>query len=167
MLPRPLLRATLVLLVCACSKDQTGPAGPDPGAKMCTQIGCLNGLQVEVNKATPWAPGAYTFALTLDDTQVTCSGALPLRPCDAGPSLTCDVPDRVIIGESGCALAPEQHGFSDIHVPAPVERFALAVTHEGQPLGGVDVKPTYVTSQPNGPGCEPICHSAAVQVALP
>lgn len=167
MLPRPLLRASLALLVCACSKDQTAPADPGAGEKMCTQIGCIDGLQVQVEKATPWPPGAYTFVVTLDDTTITCTGALPLRPCEEAPSLTCDVPDRIIIGESGCALPPEQHGFADIHVPSAVERFALAITHDGQPLGGIDVKPTYVTSQPNGPGCEPICRSASVRVELP
>ncbi|HEY8377519.1 MAG TPA: hypothetical protein VIK91_13585 [Nannocystis sp.] len=166
MLARAHVCAALALLLCACSKGQGQPSGPDEG-KICTQIGCINGLQVQIAKATPWQPGAYTFVLDLDDTRVTCTGALPLRPCDAAPTLTCDIPNRVLIGESGCALPPDQHGFSDIHVPAAVERFAVSIIHDGKPLGGIDIKPTYTTSQPNGPGCDPICHSAAASVELP
>lgn len=167
MLRRTLACASLAMLFCSCSKSHTGPAGPGDGPKMCTQIGCLNGLQVELAKATPWAPGAYTFALALDGTAVTCTGALPLRPCDAGPSITCDIPDRVLIGESGCALAPDQHGFANIHVPSAVATFGLTITRDGEQLVATELTPTYVESQPNGPGCEPICHSASARVELP
>src|SRR5690606_40894414 len=61
------------------------------GERVCTQIGCIDGLQIALEKASPWPAGAYVFAFTLDGAPVRCSGALPLQSCDAGPSLRCDV----------------------------------------------------------------------------
>lgn len=134
---------------------------------MCTEIGCVDGLQIDTAKASPWPPGAYTFAFVLDGTKVTCAGALPLKACEAGASLACDVPDRVEIGESGCALPPAEHGFAGIHVRGAPARFELTIAHDGKVLGEFDLAPKYTTSRPNGPGCEPECNSAAARIELP
>jgi hypothetical protein len=168
-MPRP--RAAVVLsaclFFCACSKGQIEPTDPGGGGKMCTEIGCIGGLRIELKATSGWAPGEYTFTFALDGAPVTCTGSLPLRPCDAGPSLACDVPDRVQIGESGCALPPEQHGFADILVPSSPAKLELAIRRDGQQLWAGELTPTYVESQPNGPGCEPICRGASAQVPLP
>jgi hypothetical protein len=167
MRPRSLASALLVLLLGACSKGQTNPDGPDDGPRMCTEMGCVDGLRLELAKATAWAPGSYVFTFALDGAPVTCSGSLPLKACEAGPSLTCDVPDRVQIGESGCALPPEQHGFSDIQIRAAPAKVGVDIARDGQPLGGAELTPTYVESRPNGPGCDPVCHGATARVELP
>jgi hypothetical protein len=167
-MPRPALApAAALLLFCACSKGQVDPAEPGGGGKVCTEIGCIGGLRVELQPASGWAPGSYTFTFALDGAPVTCTGALPLQACDAGPSLTCDVPGRVQIGESGCALPPEQHGFADIMVPGSPAKLELTITRDGQQLYAGGITPTYVESQPNGPGCEPICRGATAQIPLP
>lgn len=156
--------AALLLLLGACSKDQVTTA--DPG-KMCTQIGCIGGLHIDLAAPGGWAPGSYTFALVLDGTPVTCTGGLPLPACDAGPALTCDVPDLVQIGASGCAMPPDQHGFSDIHLISGPARVELTIARDGQTLHNSTLTPTYVESQPNGPGCEPICRGASARIDLP
>jgi hypothetical protein len=73
----------------------------------------------------------------------------------------------VQIGESGCALPPEQHGFSDITVRGEPQAVKLKVLLDDKPLNAADVTPNYVTSQPNGPGCEPTCRNATSEIAIP
>lgn len=154
----------------ACSKEQPAPADPGGGPgvqKVCTQIGCLDGYRLELKKATAWTPGAYTFTVELDGKAVECKGALPLQSCDAGPSLSCTEDGKVQIGESGCALPPDQQGFSDIMIPGKPQRVKLTIVQDDKPLHSADLTPNYVTSQPNGEGCEPTCNSAAGEIAVP
>lgn len=157
----PLVGVCLV----ACTKDQAGSAGPGPG-KMCTEIGCVDGLRIQVEKATAWAAGSYTFVFDLG-AAVTCKGALPLKACEAGASLTCEPAGKVQIGESGCALAAEAQGFSDIQIAGAPRAVSLKISRDDQPLHAVTLTPVYKTSRPNGEGCEPECTSAAERVALP
>ena len=166
MLPRVVLVFALVSSLVGCTKEQGEAVGPG-GGKMCTQIGCVDGLRLTLEKAGAWAPGAYTFAFTLDGAAVTCSGSLPLKACDAGPSLTCDAEGRVMIGESGCALPPDQHGWSDIQVSGAPKAVKLTISRDGQPLHAAELTPTYTESRPNGPDCGPVCRGAAATIAVP
>lgn len=161
--------AAMALLVCACSKGQSGPGGPPAPQpeRICTAIGCNDGLEIEVAKAGAWQPGAYTFAFALDGEKVTCTGALPLKPCDAGQSLACDAPGKVEIGESGCALPAGDHGFAGIRVPGRPARVELTIARDGQQIGAGVFTPNYVESRPNGPGCEPVCTSGTARIELP
>lgn len=127
----------------------------------------MNGLNVQVAKSTPWPAGDYQMTFDVDGTVVACTGALPLRACEQGPSLVCDPAGRVQVTESGCALPPEQHGWGDVHVDGEPARVQLTIRHGDTVLHTADVRPTYTTSQPNGPGCEPTCRSATASVAVP
>jgi len=164
MLARLALLALLAALP-ACASHS--PGSNDPGGKVCTQIGCLNGLRISLNKVTPWTAGNYSFAFELDGAPVTCSGSLPLPACDQGAALRCDVDEKVQVGESGCALPPEQHGFADIQVLGEPARVKLTIRREDQQLLAEELTPTYVRSRPNGPDCEPECSSASAELNLP
>ncbi len=157
--------------VTACAQTQapnTDPSpGPAPTDRVCTQIGCLNGLLVRVAKATPWVPGRYTFELDLDGVQVSCSGALPLQPCESGPSLACTGDGKVIISESGCALPPESQGFGDLQISGEPQSVGITIKLDDSVLHTTTLNPSYVTSQPNGPGCEPTCRSGSGDLELP
>lgn len=155
------------VVVGACAKDTAEPAGPGaPGAVACTEIGCLDGARITLEKATPWAAGEYTFVFDLDGAAVTCKGSLPLKQCDAGPTLSCDVADKVQVGESGCALPPESHGFSDVQIKGAPKSVAVKISNGGQTVHEVELAPKYTTSRPNGEGCEPECHGASEIVKL-
>ena len=167
MFDRPARLAFTALLAALPACAAPSPGSSDPGGKVCTQMGCIDGLHVNLAKVTPWTAGNYTFALELDGTPVTCTGALPLPACDQGAALRCDVEGKVQIGESGCALPPEQHGFSDIQISGAPAKVKLTITREDQQLHSGELAPTYVTSRPNGPGCEPECRGANAEVALP
>lgn len=165
----PLLALSLIALSPLACKKEPPPAGPDDpaGGKVCTQIGCIDGYRVELKKATPWTPGVYTFTADLDGKVIECKGSLPLQACEAGPSLSCTEDGKLQIGESGCALPPAQQGFSDIMISGAPQRVKLTIAQDDKPLYSGDLTPNYITSKPNGEGCEPTCNSAAGEVAVP
>lgn len=159
----------------ACNKDQVAPDQPGgPGGeaaattrRRCTMRGCVDGLHAVINKATPWQPGAYTFAFDLDGTEVECTGALPLKPCEAGRSLTCSILGPTVqIGESGCALPPDTHGFGDIRFPGAPKQVRVTISHDGKLLHSAELTPEYTTWEPNGEGCG-TCSSARSELVIP
>lgn len=146
-----------------------GCASPKPPPQACTEIGCSDGLTVALSPSSGWRAGMYRFEIDVDGQVTTCEGSLPLRACSAGPSLRCTpAGDRVSIGESGCALPPEQHGFSELRVGAPPARSVkVTVTRDGAKLVEQTLAPQYRTVQPNGPSCPPICRQASETLVIP
>jgi hypothetical protein len=158
------LAALLAVLPAACASS---PGAGTPGG--CTEIGCNDGFTVAFSPNSGWKPGTYRFIVDVDGQVTTCEGALPLRPCDAGPSLSCTpATDRISIGESGCALSPEQHGFSELRVGGPpAQRVSVTVGHDADNLVQKSFTPSYAISQPNGEGCDPGCNTASDSLAVP
>jgi hypothetical protein len=150
----------VLLLDCASTPGET---------KSCTAIGCDDGFTVAFSPDSGWKPGAYRFIIDIDGQVTTCEGALPLQACSAGPSLTCTPASaRISLGESGCALPPEQHGFSGLRVGgSPVQLVSVTIGQDARNLVQKTFTPTYETSQPNGEGCEPVCNSASDSLAIP
>ncbi len=132
----------------------------DPVA--CTEIGCVDGLVLNVAPDYHWAPGDYVFAFKIDGQPQTCRGSLPLKPCGE-PSVICDG-SGVMITESGCALPPDAHGFGTITLANGPAQVDVTITHNGQTLVQKTITPTYKTSRPNGPQCEPQCRQASVEL---
>ena len=137
---------------------------PDRSASACTDIGCLNGFQLNVSPSSGWAAGMYQFELTVDGRAITCQGAIPLLPCSE-PSFPCDA-DGVRLGVSGCALPATQQGIASIMFDGYPEAVSLRVLRNGSELQHADLTPTYTSSQPNGKGCEPVCCSAGAELSL-
>ena len=66
-----------------------------------------------------------------------------------------------------------------IHWPGGVRRLCLAgsvvlatvvhvtIARDGTALTDRSFRPTYTTSQPNGPGCEPVCRQARDRLDVP
>jgi hypothetical protein len=134
------------------------------GARACTEIGCVNGLHLRVSPDAGWRAGAYRFDLELDGRPVTCEGALPLKPCGER-SFTCDA-DGVALGESGCALPANAQGIAQIMVPGYPLQLSVRVSLNGAELANASFTPSYVSSQPNGPGCEPVCCGASANFTV-
>src|SRR5690606_6653103 len=113
-----------------------------------------------------WPAGDYRFVVDVEGTTTTCSGRLPLPPCET-PAITCDREGVVQITESGCALPAEQHAFGDLRffqgAPTSVR---VEIYHQDRAVAQQSFTPTYRTVQPNGPGCEPICEQASVELPL-
>lgn len=156
------LTALLAVALVGCASN--------PGdQKGCTLLGCNDGFTVAFSPNSGWKPGTYRFVVDIDGQVTTCEGALPLPACAAGPSLKCTpAGGRISIGESGCALPAEQHGFSELRIGgAPVQRVSVTIGQDAQNLVQKTFTPAYATSQPNGEGCDPVCNSASDSLAIP
>jgi hypothetical protein len=138
-------------------------ANPAQAQRPCTEIGCMNGLTIDVPLDYRWQPGAYVFDFNLDGKAVRCTGSLPLKSCDQR-SLTCTA-EGVMIMESGCAL-PDGHGFGMITIDSSPASASVRITHNGQTIAQSSWKPAYQITQPNGPRCEPTCRQATVSLTL-
>ena len=101
---------------------------------VCTLIGCLNGLTVEIQNAPA---GPITVQATVEGT----SGNVHTATCP---------------GTSGCT---NRLFFPEF---APSQAHLTITTTAGS--RELVVSPTYTTSQPNGPKCAPTCRSGTVRV---
>jgi hypothetical protein len=159
--------AAAMVVASACSPERGGSSGagevPPPGPA-CTEIGCQDGLVVQVRPAEAWPHGAYRFDIEHDGARVVCTGTLPLPPCERR-ALRCDAPQPSIV-ESGCALEPAAHAFGDVVFATTPATVAVVVRHDDQVVGSGRWNPVYQQSQPNGPGCEPVCTNATVGLTL-
>lgn len=156
----------LTSLVAACSPPPEPPKAAADSAKACSEMGCDDGLAIELVRPSPWPAGAYRFTLSIDGKAVRCEGALPLPPCDSGPSFHCD-DASLTIAESGCALPPGEHAITGLHSTLTEgSEASLLIEHEGSIQATAKLTPSFQTLQPNGPGCEPVCQSASLKLTL-
>ncbi len=158
--------APIVVFAAACGAP-LAPAAPDgdPPDAPCPMMGCIDGLTIEL--APPggqWAPGAYVFQVKSTEGTTSCEGSLPLPACDQGRALRCTGP-TVSIGEVGCALPPDQHGFAGIDLPGGPLLVEISIQKDGQPLASAELDPDYRTESPNGLRCGPVCEQASGRVS--
>jgi hypothetical protein len=116
----------VVALTLACDRDRT---------TVCTAIGCVNDLTVEIQNAPP---GPITVQVE------------PIGTPDSVHTATCP-------GETGCTNIVYFRDFSPVHVHLTVT--TTAGTRRW------DVRPSVRTSQPNGPGCGDICRFETVRLS--
>lgn len=155
-------------ILCAACGGGTEPP------RMCTEIGCQDGLVIGFRPDAGWPAGEYRFEIRTDGFEVACSGSLPLASCagpaamEGGRNVSCDVDGVVQVGESGCAMPAGTHGFPELLFDPGVRpgRVELRVTRDGQLVGEESIVPQYQRLQPNGPGCEPTCEFASAVVDL-
>ncbi len=169
--------AFVIVLLVGCTKEQPAPtqamnplleACPGPVAPRkegpCTKKGCENGLAVVFQPKAPWPEGDYRFQFELDGRTTVCTGRIPFRGC-AHRNAMCDSPD-VVLAESGCDLPAPSHTFwSATFATLPREVKASAFVN-GKQVGNATLKPKYERSEPNGPGCDPICCSGTDELQL-
>lgn len=159
--------AVAVFWAWGCGPKAGDGAGEDtttPPPEGCTEIGCHDGLIVRVTPSSGWPHGMYRFVIEADGETTTCARSLPLPECGT-PALPCEGPP-VMIGASGCALDPSEHGFGDVVFEAAPEQVRIEIARDGEVIAAQEWTPQYETVQPNGPGCEPICETATVELAV-
>lgn len=150
----------LALGLLGCEKTST-----HPGDRICTTIGCLNGLTVRLEPALTRA-GQYKIAVTADGQATTCTGSLPLPACEQ-QAVTCTGPLAAQLTASGCALPQAQHSFPELHLTGTPAQVQVSIQRDGAVVAEKTLTPAYKTSQPNGPDCEPICTSASEVIPIP
>ena len=147
------------MISAGCGTDTTG--GDTTGPLACTEIGCGPGFQVEFTRAS-WPAGAVEIAVTADGTTTTCTLTLPYASCDN--VVQCDKPNPgFFIETSGCALPAAQHSIGGVAwAETGPQNVTIVVSQDGTMLGTQTFMPTYETSRPNGPDCEPVCSQATM-----
>jgi len=130
----------------------------------CTEIGCPDGLLIEVPHNYRWQRGNYRFSFVLDKKRVLCTGRLPLRPCGER-TIHCNQPG-VQIMESGCALDPRSQGFGLISIDGYPQQVAADIRWKRQRIASLKAKPDYRTLKPNGPSCPTKCKQASLSLPI-
>lgn len=132
----------------------------------CTQMGCTDGLILRPDSDMLNDPGKYEITFYLDDNnqnQIVCMGQLPLKPCEQGDSFSCSSKD-VRIGESGCAMPSSEHAIDDIYVFKTPKKIVMVTKHNGKAVMARTLRPKYIFTRPNGPGCDPQCVTSTVSL---
>lgn len=119
---------------------------------------------MRVTPTSSWPHGTYRFEIVADAVTSTCTGALPLPKCGTS-AIQCEGPP-VAIDESGCALPPSEHAFSDLQFPDAPSSLQIEIQLDGTPVVSQTWSPQYETLRPNGPSCEPTCRHATVNLAV-
>jgi hypothetical protein len=160
---------------------------PGCGGHACTEVGCSDGLVVQVRRPTSeWAPGAYGLELAFDGHAITCAFTLPADFPATGSVK--EIPCQGSVGAPGFSVILDQdsicdtvqRGGSETFVCQPVpNRYSLRAGLYGTPataklvlglddgvLLDTELTPTYEESRPNGPDCGPVCRQATVDLEL-
>jgi hypothetical protein len=151
-------------------------------SKACTEVGCADGLTAMVTGPDAALPaGLHLLTVTADGTTTTCTFKVPSDTLPGGGTVgpSCPPGLGVSIGQqSVCTEKEEAGGRSLTCTPVAgqsVETISLmgapAHVHLVQTMGtatvlDVTVTPTYLASQPNGPGCDPTCHEASAMLTF-
>ena len=115
-----------------------GVNGPRDG-KECTLIGCNSGLTVHLNAKPTGTYKVEVFALSPNQQPVY------VYECSVASSCQQDI------------------FFSGLIVSHPFVRITTSIGTKTVEIPSVN----YVTSRPNGPGCDPECRQATVNVDIP
>ncbi len=142
---RRLILASLLLPLTACGDKDEGPLD-------CTQIGCTDGLEIEVSP-TFSTQAEYGAVIVADGETITCTAVLPL-PSDGGSS--CDA-EGVWWGTSGSALDESEHMLLGWYLPSGPAEVSISVTRDGEEVLSAELVPEYEELAPNGEDCGPIC----------
>jgi hypothetical protein len=137
--------------------------------KSCTQSGtCNDQFRVEISEAGISMPN-LAADLVIDGRRASCSA----------PSLTtgaqCDSGVTVLLAEqgtcrgewSGCVGGLDTYIEEIIITGAPKTVNISLHTGAGIIVAQQTFQPQYTSSEPNGPGCAPICNQATVSWSLP
>lgn len=151
----------LALSVGGCESVGIDP----PGGAACTLIGCQDGLRVTLQRASPWPAGDYVLQVSLDDQPpIACTTSLPFASVTS--TATCNSAD-VQLQTSGQALDPSQHALTGVWVRTTPTKVRLVLQQGPTTVLDQTLQPTYQTTRPNGPNCEPECTQATASVAVP
>lgn len=147
------------------SDDHDDPAPPfagvpSPGLQNqgevgCTEVGCLSGFQLEIDKQSPWQPGAYSFVARGDnglerrcDLRLTAVDMLLYEGCDG-----------FFMTRQGNSPVP-----ASAQIQLVSDEVEVEVLFDGVRVALVSYEPEWSEHRPNGPLCEPVCTSGGLQV---
>ena len=146
--------SVLFLILCVPGCDAgTGAA--------CTEVGCTDGLWLEINFSPGFTAGDYEIVLndgSMNPTTCTFEISDVATDCDGDP---------VCVQGAQCDATWDVDGgkvtFNLEGTPSDV---VVTVRQDEVDLASVSLSPDYETVQPNGEGCEPTCEQATETVSV-
>ena len=155
-----------------------------PGAtKACTLIGCEDGFNAMVTNGPAGFPvGMHEINVTADGATVSCTFVFPFPKLPSGadsgpecpsglmvfvgPAVACTQfqPGPGAVGERCNPIAGQTK--ETISIPGTPAHVRVRQTTNGVVVLDESVTPVYASNQPNGPGCDPICHQAGAEWML-
>jgi hypothetical protein len=169
------MAASLVLGACGTILASCGVKLPET-SKACTLIGCFDQLTATVTGADgAIPPGMHLLTVTADALTTTCafkyppdvlpSGGTVEPSCPqglavtVGPKTVCTETSTTSTKTQTCTPVADQ-SVETITVAGMPARVHVVQTMAGASILDETASPTYTSSQPNGPGCDPTCHQA-------
>lgn len=129
--------------------------GTQSCVKSCSEIGCLDGVLLELSSETPLQPGEYTIELVADgeSTQCnvvpwSCTGPLTVTPLS--------FPEE----------SPGSPASTEFELAGTPRTLTIEVRYAGNVVASETIEPSYEVHRPNGEGCPPECRAAFVEVKL-
>jgi len=121
------------------------PARPIGAAKMCTLLGCLSTIEVDVKGL----PDSTSYEVEIQNLQ------------DQNQTLTCVTGQEkpYFLEAHTCIAAGAIFVFDPDDVPP--EEITVTVTADGKTVSQ-EFRPTYKKFQPNGEDCPPVCYSSTI-----
>ena len=142
----------LVVLGCglsACDK-------PAQREQSCTLMACFDGLLIDVYPKAGWPAGNYQFVIKHDQETTSCTGRIPLQPCEQSQGSRCNS-STVVMSASGCALPPSNHYFAEIAFHSHPKVVNIEVFRDGTLLTRTHWDIAYSKFWPNGRECGTVC----------
>jgi hypothetical protein len=136
--------------------------------KACTEIGCRSGFTIPIVWDNALSPAKYKVELTVDGKKGQCEVRWPYKSCTEAAAVSCsgDVAFRLVTAckaneppATGMVLGP-------IELDNTPEKVSLKIWRDKIMTYQRELTPTYKESRPNGPGCEPLCKQASVEVCV-
>jgi hypothetical protein len=148
----------VVNLFLACSEHKT-----------CTLIGCNDHLTFQIELASGGKP-QFAASLLIDGRTVACPAPVEgtIATCDVGVSTTSRELESCTSAGNGYEVCVGSGIFAQTIVvagaPADV---SISLLNGTIVVAQQDFHPHYVSNQPNGPGCDPICRQATETWTVP
>jgi len=148
---------------------------------VCTDIGCNDQFSAMVTMDATMVPaGTHTVDVVADGAVMSCTFSFPPDPSTGGIAAQCSNGLTVFV-EPALVCTTMQSATGAWEACQPIDgKFGESIWVSGTPsvvqvqqaVGGTvildqTVSPTYQTSQPNGPGCGPICHQGGAEWTIP
>jgi hypothetical protein len=148
-------------------------------SKMCTEIGCQSQVHVTVTSADGSIPaGSHVLDATVDGVTLSCAFQVPLVVLPGGGTVgpECPVGLRVSIGQArtctetvtgtarslSCVPIPGQF-LEDITIVGNPTQISIRLSVDGAVVLDRTETPSYQSTEPNGPGCDPACQQASAE----
>lgn len=141
--------ALMAALLAGC----TGPKQYDT----CTDLGCDDGLDITITKASEWTAGTWTFQVFSGSSRTECVLTFPL---DSATPVSCDR-DNVVITATEAGVEKVQLTDTDVTTAG------LTVLLDDDEVFEESWTLSWDTANPNGADCEPTCKNSEQTANLP